>query len=245
MTERTGDRVMRGGNQFVIGPSQLDWRDGELTITIDERGAPRPRPVRGRVTVQTGPLGQQAFSLDDTGRHTWQPLSPAAQVLVDFDQPKLRWSGRGYFDSNWGSEPLEEGFRFWDWARFELGDHEAAILYRTQPRSGAGKTLGLRYGPEGGIEPFRPVDAGTLRPTRYWRIRRPVQSGGQSGDQSEDQSRVHLIRTFEDTPFYSRSQIEATLFGARRRGVHETFDGDRLRRNIVRALLPVRMPRRR
>ncbi|MEM1140270.1 MAG: hydratase, partial [Pseudomonadota bacterium] len=51
-------------------------------------------------------------------------------------------------------------------------------------------------------------------------------------------------RTFEDGPFYVRSLMETTVCGERVCGTHETFSGARLRSPLVKAMLPVRMPRR-
>ncbi|MEM7765883.1 MAG: hydratase [Pseudomonadota bacterium] len=237
MTERTGDRVARARNQFTLGPSRLDWSGGRLTIHVDETCAPVPRALKGTITVDTRHVGEQAFPLDDGGRHHWRPVDPGAAVSVVFDRPGLSWAGRGYLDMNWGSEPLEAGFRFWDWSRFDLGDGGAAILYRTDPRQGERRELALRFRPDGSHEAFTASDAGELARTRYWRIRRPALAEGGGA--------VRLVRTFEDTPFYSRSEVSADLFGRVCRGVHESFDGDRLKLNMVRALLPVRMPRRR
>ncbi len=236
MTERTGRRVSRAATRLTLGPSRLDWTGDGLTIRVNETCAPLPRKLRGEIRVRTRTLGDNVHRLDDRGRHAWRPIDPAAQVEVQFAEPGLSWSGSGYLDMNWGEEPLEAGFRFWDWSRLDLGGGEAAILYRTEPRHGAGRALALRFDADGTGRPFEPSDAGHLPPTRYWRIRRPVLAEGGG--------RVRLVRTFEDTPFYSRSEISADLFGKARRGVHESFDGDRLRRNLVRALLPVRMPRR-
>lgn len=236
MTERTGRRVLRQPDRFTIGPSRLDWEDGRLTIHVDETCAPIPRRLRGTIEVRTRHVSEAVHELDDRGRHAWRPIDPGAEVSVQFREPGVSWSGRGYLDMNWGTEPLEAGFRFWDWSRFDLGDGEAAVLYRTVHRHGEGRQLALHFDADGQSRPFAPSDAGHLPPTRYWRVRRPVLAEGGGS--------VGLVRTFEDTPFYSRSEVTADLFGARRRGVHESFDGDRLRRNIVRALLPVRMPRR-
>jgi carotenoid 1,2-hydratase len=53
-----------------------------------------------------------------------------------------------------------------------------------------------------------------------------------------------LIRTLEDAPFYSRSDVAARQNGQMARIVHESLDLDRLVSPIVKAMLPFRMPRR-
>ncbi|MEM9171031.1 MAG: carotenoid 1,2-hydratase, partial [Pseudomonadota bacterium] len=52
-----------------------------------------------------------------------------------------------------------------------------------------------------------------------------------------------VVKTLEDTPFYSRSVVRSRLFGADRIGVHESLSGPRLRNPAVKMLLPFRMPR--
>ena len=51
------------------------------------------------------------------------------------------------------------------------------------------------------------------------------------------------MRTLEDTPFYSRSRIAASLGGERLEGVHEGLDLQRFTRPWVQALIPFRMRR--
>ncbi|MEL6258876.1 MAG: carotenoid 1,2-hydratase, partial [Pseudomonadota bacterium] len=71
---------------------------------------------------------------------------------------------------------------------------------------------------------------------RIWRIPRPLRA--------EDGDAARVVKTFEDTPFYSRSLVEIPILGAPRRAMHECFSGDRLKSPIIKSLLPVRMPRR-
>ncbi|MEO1137101.1 MAG: hypothetical protein AAFW68_10935, partial [Pseudomonadota bacterium] len=52
-----------------------------------------------------------------------------------------------------------------------------------------------------------------------------------------------IIKTLEDTPFYSRSIIESSVFGESCRAMHESVDGGRFRSPIVKAMLACRMPR--
>ena len=58
-------------------------------------------------------------------------------------------------------------------------------------------------------------------------------------------SSARLRAVWEDTPFYTRSVIEADLTGAGPSlAVHESLDLDRFNARWVQALLGVRMPRR-
>ncbi|MEL6387053.1 MAG: hydratase [Pseudomonadota bacterium] len=239
MTERGGRHCERTADRFVIGPSGLVWDGSRLVISVAERSTPFLQPVKGTITVDVSDLGMVAHALSDTGGHHWRPMNPSVAVEVDFDAPALSWRGRGYLDMNWGNEGLEQGFRFWDWSRFDLGGGQSAVLYRTDPRIGDGRQLAFRFDGKGGVERFESVDTPGLAPTRIWRIRRPAMAAASDAGTGA----VRLVRTFEDTPFYSRSEVAADLFGRARPGVHESFDGNRLKRGVVKAMLPFRMPR--
>ncbi|MEL6567027.1 MAG: hypothetical protein AAFQ22_01320 [Pseudomonadota bacterium] len=235
MTERGRGQVQATPERFQVHNSALNWDGTCLTIDVHERCAPVPYPLRGRIAVNFESLLSGAYALDDTGAHRWAPLNPNADVTVDFTHPGLTWRGRGYLDSNQGAEPLEEGFQQWDWSRYDLGGGETAVLYNTDPRLGEGRSLALRFGADGLVEPFQPPTRTKLPDTRIWRISRPTRA--------ESNSTPRHLRTFEDTPFYARSVIEAHILGAQRVGIYESFAGDRLKRQIVKALLPFRMPR--
>ena len=51
------------------------------------------------------------------------------------------------------------------------------------------------------------------------------------------------VRTFEDTPFYSRSLVAHTVFGEPVESMHESLSLDRFANPVVRLMLPFRMPR--
>ena len=53
-----------------------------------------------------------------------------------------------------------------------------------------------------------------------------------------------MRETLEDSPFYARSVVSASLLGERADAVHESLSLDRFRAGWVRLLLPFRMPRR-
>ncbi|MEM8772469.1 MAG: carotenoid 1,2-hydratase [Pseudomonadota bacterium] len=235
MTERKKNAVSIERETFRIGPSHLAWDDGALVIHINETTAPIPSSLRGRVRVTPAFLNDQTFTIDKAGRHRWCPIAPSARVDVDFEKPALRWSGHGYLDTNTGEEPLEQAFRYWDWSRTGLPDGGTAILYNTDLWTGDAQSLALKFAPDGSIEDFAPPPGAVLPDTKIWRIARRTRAD------REDTARI--VRTLEDTPFYSRSMIETELFGAPRLGMHETFSGARLRSPVVKAMLPFRMPR--
>lgn len=235
MTERSERRVALARERFDIGTSALSWRDGELIISIDERAAPLPSSVRGVVRVRPHALSNRTFFIDAEGRHRWRPLAPRAAFAVEMQVPALSWNGEGYFDSNDGDEPLEAAFRSWEWSRLHAKGAAPLILYDTAPRHGPPRRLAIEIGADGEVVERPPPPTAALSSTPIFRMKRAM--GADAGAQAS------VERTLEDAPFYSRSIVETTIDGVRRRGFHESLSGDRLKSPIVRAMLPFRMPR--
>ncbi|MEO0819652.1 MAG: carotenoid 1,2-hydratase [Pseudomonadota bacterium] len=238
MTERGRGALERDAGRFRVGPSQMSWDGTRLTLDFDERASPFPRvgpyPMRGRVVLEAEALGREGYALDAAGRHAWRPLAPMARVAVQVAEPALAWAGHGYLDSNWGTEMLEAGFRRWDWSRAQMGDGSAAILYDMEPRAGEAQGLALRIRPDGAAERFTPPPRRRL-PRGWWGVARATQAEGPA----------RLVRGLEDSPFYTRAEIETELLGERVPAMHETFDGRRFASPVVKAMLPMRMPRKR
>lgn len=235
MTERGRRVVSIDRETFGIGPSRLHWEGDALVIEIDETTAPIPSPLRGRVRVSPAFVNEKEFTIDAEGRHRWRPVAPRAHVDAIFERPDLSWTGHGYLDTNRGDEPLERAFQYWDWSRAALHNGETAILYNTDLWTGTKKHLALRFDPNGALTEFAPPPIAHLPATKIWRIARRTRS--------DDCNAARVVRTFEDTPFYSRSIIESRLLNATCEAVHETFSGARFRSPIVKAMLPFRMPR--
>jgi carotenoid 1,2-hydratase len=192
--------------------------------------------LRGRITVHTEYRLDNPVQIDGAGQHVWNPISPHARVELDFGSPALRWSGDGYLDSNIGHEPLENRFRFWDWSRGRSGPNETTILYNTDLYDGRKRRIAMRISDTGEVSLPQSPDLTDLPPTPIFRIAR--RTGGSGADTPR------VIRTLEDTPFYSRSVIESTVFGQRFPAIHESLSGPRLRSPVVKMMLPFRMPRR-
>jgi carotenoid 1,2-hydratase len=53
-----------------------------------------------------------------------------------------------------------------------------------------------------------------------------------------------VVETLEDTPFYARSVISASIEGKATTMVHESLSLDRFAAPWVQAMLPFKMPRR-
>ncbi|MDJ0867138.1 MAG: carotenoid 1,2-hydratase [Myxococcota bacterium] len=235
MTERGRRRLRRDRTTLSIGPSEVRWNGTALEVRFDETTVPLPSRLRGRVRVEPGALVSRSYALDTAGRHHWRPLAPCARVQVALEQPARHWSGRAYLDTNWGDEPLEAAFARWHWSRSAQPDGTTAVLYDVTRRSGEPLSLALRIDPTGSIEPFAPPPCTEL-PTTLWQVGRTTRS---------DPGSVARVReTLEDSPFYARSVVSASLLGERADAVHESLSLDRFRAGWVRLLLPFRMPRR-
>src|SRR5690606_4851237 len=137
-----------------------------------------------------------------SARHRWYPVAPHARAEVEFDAPKLRFTGSGYHDVNEGDEGLELGFASWNWSRAELDGERTAILYDVIPREGQPDLRGWLFSAE--RRELSPIDAESLGPTvalasTRWQVDRAIRS--------ELGHTPALISTLEDTPFYSRNLI--------------------------------------
>jgi carotenoid 1,2-hydratase len=235
MTERGRAHNHRHVNHFQVGPSSLHWDGDALTIDIDEINVPWPSRVRGRVIVRPEGLSKFVTPLDHEGKHRWGPIAPCARVEVEMDSPSLRWRGHAYMDSNEGDEPVDRGFRDWDWARAEMANGDTCVVYDVRPRQGPGRIVAQRFAPDGSNTPWETPQRHQL-PASGWRIAR--------GMCSESRSAPEIVKTLEDTPFYVRSLLRTQLLGERVTAVHESLDIPRLVSWPVRWMLPWRMPRR-
>ena len=232
MTERGRASVERDPDRFRVGPSDLRWHDDRLEIRVRERSMPLGRAMHGCITVRPACIHERAFRLDAAGRHVWHPFAPKADIDVRFDRPALSWHGHAYVDSNAGSRPLEDDFRHWNWSRTD-GDGWTDVTYAVTPVSGEERTLALGFGPQG---EYREDDAPAAvdLPPSGWRVRRETRA----------ESVPAVVRTLEDTPFYSRSLLASVGRSRTDRVImHESLDLRRFCAGWVRLLLPFRMPR--
>jgi carotenoid 1,2-hydratase len=234
MTERGRSALHQSRERLGIGPSAVSFDGDCLRVEIAEIAAPIPRRVRGEIRVYPKAITECDFAIDPAGRHRWWPIAPSARVEVELRQPELNWSGTGYLDMNAGCEPLEQGFRRWDWSRANLGDG-TLILYDPCARRGDADVLALRVDPRGEIEPLPVPLPAPLPTTGIWRIPR--------GTRSEPDEPARVTRTLEDTPFYARSLVQTRLLGRTVETFHESLELDRFASRWVQLLLPFRMPR--
>lgn len=228
----------RDALHFRLGRSSLTWQLDEqgpaLVVTIDERTAITGAPIRGRVVVRPAAIFGPRVELEPSARHRWYPVAPQGRVEVELEHPDLRFVGSAYHDVNEGDEGLEQAFARWNWSRAELDDQRTLIFYDVEgasPRAfefaPATRTMTTPAPAE-----FGPSVALTKT---GWRIARSIRS--------DAGTTPTLLRTLEDTPFYSRNLIDVTLRGHASRAVHESVDLQRFASGWVRFLLPFRIRR--
>ncbi len=234
MTERGRSGVSRTPASIRIGPSSLDWDGDALTIEVDEICVPVPRRLKGRIVVE--PLADcgAEFFLNPSGSHRWRPIAPMCRVTVELDRPDSRWQGHGYLDSNCGDAPLENDFLDWNWSRTHSGDF-VRIRYNVRHKNGARDSLELQFDKEGRHVCGFPAPVLGLPRSPIWRMYRETTSDRP----------IRVVRTLEDTPFYTRSILAETMPAGGSLAVHECLSLQRLAYPLVQAMLPFRMPRRR
>ncbi len=235
MTERTRANLHQTATSLAIGPSALWWDGDTLTISIDEVTVPIPSRLRGTIRIRPAAMTGRVYPLDGDGHHGWWPIAPMAQIEATFGAPHLQWTGRGYLDANCGDQPLEAGFRRWDWSRACLPDR-TAVLYDIERRDGTNLSLALQFDSAGAAVSMRKPPVRQL-PSTLWRVDRNTRA--------DRDHAASVVRTLEDAPFYARSLIDTHILGERTQAMHESLSLDRFRAPWVRMLLPFRMPRMR
>ncbi len=237
MTERTSGALERDASNLVIGPSSVRWENDALTIDIVEGDTrlfvPWQRPVVGRVRVYPEALNRVAFALDSQENHIWHCLAPRARIEVEMDAPGISWSGKAYLDHNRGAEPLEKGFNTWHWSRAHLNEG-ALVCYEGERGDGSLFASALRFDRDATPEPVDLPPIARL-PRSKWRVDRRTRS---------DIGVAEVRRTWEDTPFYARSELASRFLGEEVVTVQESLDMQRFSSPLVQFMLPYRMPRR-
>ena len=234
MTERRRTALARSASALTIGPSHMWWSGSGLEILVDETTSPIPSKIRGRIRLIPTALTNEAFDLHPNGRHFWWPIAPLARIEVELDNPSIKWSGAGYFDTNYGMEPLEKGFSRWDWCRATHG-RGSTLLYEVTLPDGRQDALTLIADKTGAV--------GTLEPTRNVQLPRSPVWKVERGTRADGAPPARVVKTLEDTPFYARSKVATRLAGETVLAMHESLSLERFRTRIVKLMLPFRMPR--
>jgi len=235
MTERGRSALQRSASDWRLGPSRMAWNGSAVTVDIDEVGMPIPQRVLGSVVLHPQALCNFVTPLDAAGHHHWGPIAPCARIEVNLHQPRLRWSGNAYMDSNQGSEPIAQAFNEWDWSRAQLADGSTAVIYDVRPSLGPDRVIAQRFAPDGSHSAFTAPPRQAM-PRSGWGIQRTLRS---------DVGQAPLVlQGLEDTPFYARALVQAGMLGETVTAMHETLNVPRLSSVPVQLMLPWRMPRR-
>lgn len=229
-TEARPGTIDRSAHVFALSGSRLERSAGALVVHLDERTAPWGRPLRGRVRVELEDGAPAPLALDHAREHQWWPVGAKAKAEVELDAPAVRFRGSAYHDCNFGSVPLEDTFASWNWSRTEVGD-DVCIVYDVCERDGTAAPMGLRIAP-GGVEPLRAEIPNAL-PRGSWGVERATRCHGEAS----------VVRTLEDTPFYTRSLLRTTFDGRPTVTMHESLSMTRFVRPWVQFLLPFRLRR--
>ncbi len=234
MTERPVSNIAVSENNFTIGPSSVDFEhqnnQAKLIFTINEKSAPLPRAVQGRVIVDISNINETVYTLADG--HQWWPVAPNSAVEVSLDHPALNWRGHAYVDSNQGVRPLENDINSWSWARYRKNNC-THIHYDVDHEDGGKHSVSTCINDQGVAVETEPPTMYPLKRTR-WLLQQQARS--------EEHAPVVHTR-MEDTPFYARSAIRATIEGQNTEGIHETVSLERFKQPVVQAMLHFRMPR--
>ena len=233
MTDRGRAALRQTAERLEIGPSSLTWRDGMLTIAVDEVSTPHGQRMRGTIRLRTHGVADVEVPLTGDGAHIWRPLAPAGRIEVDLDRPGWRWSGEGYLDSNFGTRALEADFSYWTWGRFPMPGG-AVTFYDATRRDGSDLSVALRFR-DGAAERVAAPPVAAL-PRSGWRVRRETRCDADATPRQ--------VQPMLDAPFYCRSAVETVIDGHATVGVHEALDLDRFRGPWLMPMLACRVPRR-
>lgn len=232
-SEYSAEHLDRGADHLGLGPNHFDWDGQRLKIIADERSPILRAKIRGEIELRPGQRFDTSVNLDGQGRHYWWPIAPQSRIRVTLTHPQLSFEGKAYHDSNWGSEPLADGFSGWNWSRSSV-DGGTAILYDTRSLQGTERRFARFFSADGTVwdlDLAQIVDLGRSR----WGIARQTRS------HADDTPR--LVQSLENSPFYTRALLRWSLQGAPAEGVHESMNLQRFRRSWVQFLFYLRMRR--
>lgn len=230
LTEARPESIERSPDAFALSGSRIERNGDSLVVHLDERTAPWGRPLKGRVRIDLEYGAPTPYRLDQAGDHHWWPIGARASAEVELDTPDVRFRGSAYHDCNFGRVPLEETFESWNWSRADVGD-DVCILYDVRERDAAAAPLGLRLS----SNDAQALTADTVSPLPggWWGVERSTRAHGDA----------RIVRTLEDTPFYTRSLLQTSFDGQDCTAMHESLSMTRFVKPWVQFLLPFRMRR--
>ena len=234
MTDRGRAALRQTEDAIRIGPSGLAWKDGALHIDLDEAATPHGTRIRGTVVIRPRGVTGVEVPLKADGSHVWRPLAPASDIEVRIDRPGWSWDGHGYLDSNFGTNALEDDFRYWHWGRFPVPDGRV-IFYECELFDGSETRVALHFDDSGDV---RPVEAPPLAPfaRSAWGLRRETRCDAGHAPRA--------VRSMISSPFYQRAVVETVIGGHRTQGVWEALDGPKFAAWWMKPLLALKVPRK-
>ncbi len=235
MTDRGRAALETTHDTLKVGPSQMHWDGTSLVISIDEIASPPLiSRVRGTITVTPRAMTGVELPLSSDGAHVWRPFAPLSDISVDLEADGWQWSGKGYFDANFGTRALETDFDYWTWGSFPTGNG-ATAFYDVTRRDGSTFETAVRFGPEGSASHVA-APAKTRFRNSAWLVRRETRA--------DPGTTPKQVLAMLDAPFYTRAAVTTQLDGEVTTGVHEALDLTRFRSPWLKPMLAVRVPRR-
>lgn len=235
MTDRGTSALRTSADQFTVGPSSMTWTGDNLIIDINEVSSlPLISRMRGQITVTPSPITDVELPLTPDGAHVWRPFAPVSRINVNLEAKGWQFDGHGYFDSNFGTRPLETDFSYWTWGRYPT-QAGATCFYDATRRDGTSLEAAVAFDDNGSA---RMTDAPPRTPFKrtLWALRRETRA--------DPGTTPRQTKAMLDAPFYSRSVVETQINGERTQGVHEALDLNRYASPLLKPMLAVRVPRR-
>ena len=234
MTERGEKKLKRDKDTLQIGPSSFRWEKDHLIINFNEYSIPHFDNVKGTVKIFPKFISDLECNFLNDESHIWRPFAPLSRIEVDINKPGWQWNGHGYFDANFGSRALEKDFSYWTWGRFPTKDG-SYTFYDAIPRREPSVNVALLFKKNGVVERVQnPPDISRLSRS-LWLVKRETRS---DKDFKPKQTK-HML----DTPFYTRSGVETSIFGEKSVGVHEALDLNRFSSSLLKPMLAIKAPR--
>lgn len=202
-----------------FGPNVLASTESGYTLTLADENANR-RTLTASLVFDAPPLIAQAPTDDaDSDAHFWLPVAPQCRVLAQIalrepqnsETETIQFRGHGYHDHNWGTLPFARDIHDWYWARADLDDGSALIIYHVRYRHAPAVSHLLHFR-EGQLLSHDDSARVTLRRPRLnifgatYATRLEVCSG-------DRRATFHLDARLDSAPFYIRAlcRVEGRL----------------------------------
>lgn len=234
MTERGEGALQQSAQRLQVGPSSVEWRDGELIIDVDEISNPIISHVKGQIRLKPSGITGVELPLTPDGTHVWRPFAPTARIEVDLNRSHWQWKGHGYFDANFGTRALEDDFSYWTWGRYPVADGTVAY-YDANRRDGSTLAAGIHFDRDGRASMVDAPPPKTSFDRNLWMVRRETRA--------DPGYKPREVLPMLHAPFYARAAVQTQIGGVETVGVHEAIDLNRFASPLLKPMLAVRVPR--